>query len=548
MVGLLVVNLPTLAQPSPDPSRIEQQLPPPTLTLPEPRIDLPQQEELTPPSGAEDLRFQLLELEIEGVTVYAPEQLQPFYQAFLNQETTLLDLYNIANQITRLYRQDGYILSLAIVPEQTIETGVARIQVIEGYVEEAEFEGASPRQLRRLQGFGDKIVAARPLNIRALERYLLLANDLAGIEVRAILRRGSELGAAQLLGRVTHNPVEGFGNLTNRGTDAVGPLRAQAGVYLNSPLAQGEAWLLRGATVPNDPPALGFGGFDFALPVGHEGLTFNANTSFTGVRPGGDLKVFQLRGRTFAVGAGVSYPLVRSRTTNLFIGGSYDYADSRSTTDFTGIREVLSQDRLHVLRFNLEAEQVDPYGLTLGAIQLSQGIAGTRPSTATEPLSRAEGSAIFTKLNFNVGRIQPLPGEFSFRLQGTAQVTGDTLLARERFGLGGSIFGSAFDPDQILGDSGYGFRAELRRSFLYSGLGLTQATQPYIFADYGQVFRNTRTLAENRSDTLSSAGLGVRHEFGSLVSVGLELAFPVQSTDPSTRSDPRVFFVVTGFF
>ena len=82
------------------------------------------------------------------------------------------------------------------------------------------------------------------------------------------------------------------------------------------------------------------------------------------------------------------------------------------------------------------------------------------------------------------------------------------MLVREAFGLGNATFGSAFEPDEALGDQGFGLRLELQRSWLYQGLGLTMLTQPYIYGDYGQVFRFNPTAAENPSDTLSSAGFG----------------------------------------
>nr|MUL35297.1 hypothetical protein [Gloeocapsopsis dulcis AAB1 = 1H9] len=62
--------------------------------------------------------------------MYNPERLQKLEAEFLGRDISLRELYQIANRITQLYRQDGYVLSQALVPEQTIRDGVARIQVI----------------------------------------------------------------------------------------------------------------------------------------------------------------------------------------------------------------------------------------------------------------------------------------------------------------------------------------------------------------------------------------------------------------------------------
>ncbi len=106
--------------------------------------------------------------------MYNPERLQKLEAEFLGRDISLRELYQIANRITQLYRQDGYVLSQALVPEQTIRDGVARIQVIEGFVERVDFTGAPQEQLNRLKGFGDKIAGLRPLSMHSLERYLIL--------------------------------------------------------------------------------------------------------------------------------------------------------------------------------------------------------------------------------------------------------------------------------------------------------------------------------------------------------------------------------------
>lgn len=535
-----------LAQVPSDSGRIEDQLPVPTPPPADSDITVPPSDDLTPPPGAEDQKFQLQSLEIEGSTVYTTEELAPFYQEFVGQEISLKDLYDVANQVTQQYRDDGYILSVALVPEQTISDGAARLQVIEGYVETVEFEGATPRQEKRLQGFGKKIMAQRPLNIKRLERALLLVNDLAGTQVRSVLSRGSSQGAAVLTAKVDYDPLDAFVDLSNRGTDEVGPLRIQAGLFLNT--ATGEQITLRGATSPFDPEELGFGRVEFDLPVGHDGWEVEIGTGFTAVQPEGDLEAFDIFGRTFTADVGVSYPLVRSRRTNVRLNSKLDFLDSRSTTRFTGVSEPISRDQLVVWRAGVSVDRRDRNGQTQVSAELSQGLGGTTPSNATEPLSRAQGSAVFTKAAINLSRTQRLPGKLNLALSGTAQATADDLLVSEQFGLGGSQFGSAFDPDEVLGDSGYGLRAELQRPFFYQASDTNMVTQPYVFVDYGQVFRETPTAVENGSDALSSAGLGVRQTIGDSLSASLELAFPVKRTDQSTSNSPRLFFSITSFF
>lgn len=538
--------------PASDPSRIQQEVQPPSPPRQTPReIIIPTIEDLAPP-GAEQQRFRLESLQIEGATVYPTDRLRSLYSQYLGQEVSLSDLYLIANRITQLYRQDGYILSQAVVPEQTIQAGAARIQVVEGFIERVDIQGAAPAQMQRVQRYVDNVVDSRPLNIRDLERYLLLANDLPGIEVRAVLSPGEAAGASLLTANVTYKQLSAFTDFNNRGSREVGELRAQATLFLNSLLGAGEQFTLNAATTPEDTSELVSGSVGVALPVGDEGLRLSLNGAFTGVRPGEELRRFDINGLTYSASLGATYPLIRSRSRNLLLSSQFDYTD-RQVTGLSGAdTQFLSQDRLRVLRAGVNYDQSDVAGFTVAGLPVSHGIGGLGATTTnleSRPLSRALGSASFTKVNLNLSRAQYLPAGLTLELSAIGQATGDALLVSEQFGVGGDDFGRAFDPSQVLGDSGYALRAELQRPFFYKVDGLGQmVTQPYIFYDYGQVFRKFTTAAERSSDALSSAGLGVRHSLSNTLLLQGEVASPLVRTDSSADRGTRLFFSLRGFF
>ena len=529
--------------PSIDPGRIDQELRPPRPSEPPDRIEVPDIPDAIAPPGAEEQRFVLQDVVIRGVTVYAPEVIQSFYQDLLGQEISLADLYDIANTITGRYRADGYFLSRAIVPEQVIENGVVTLEVIEGSIERVEFQGAPDAQLQRLQPYADRITAAQPITTRVLERNLLLMGDQAGLSLTSSLAAGSGPGQVLLTVEAEYDAVSPFASFNNRGTESVGPLRLQAGTYLNSLLAQGERILISGNTTPNDISELANVQVGVSFPVGHDGLVVDVNGSYTAIRPGGELRSLDINGSSSNLSMGLAYPLIRSRQRNLYATASFDALNSETTI---GPQQVaISRDRLRAIRLGLNGDISDPNGVTSGSAQVSQGIGGlgaTTAGTPEAPLSRAEGAADFTTLNVNVSRLQRLPQQFNLLVSGRAQITRSPLLSSERFGLGGVSLGSAFDSSQITGDSGYGLRAELQRPFFYQGWGTDLSTRPYVFADYGQVFNIRPTAAEQGTDSLGSVGLGLRQGFADWGSLNLELAFPTVRPSNSQSAGTRLFF------
>ena len=125
------------AQPGISPDRV----PPLATPLAEPDVIAPTPVEPDLPAGADEARFFLADIVIDGVTVYDSADLTPIYGEFLQTEVSLATLYGIASAIETRYREDGYILSRAIVPAQSVSDGVYRIQVIEGYVTNVVIEG-----------------------------------------------------------------------------------------------------------------------------------------------------------------------------------------------------------------------------------------------------------------------------------------------------------------------------------------------------------------------------------------------------------------------
>jgi hemolysin activation/secretion protein len=111
-----------------------QDLPPAERPPGAPELSVPQTSPTRLPPGADQIRFVLKELQIEGVTAYPPEAMLPFYQNMIGQEVSLTEIYAVADQIERKYREDGYFLARALVPAQTVREGAFRIQVIEGYI------------------------------------------------------------------------------------------------------------------------------------------------------------------------------------------------------------------------------------------------------------------------------------------------------------------------------------------------------------------------------------------------------------------------------
>jgi len=224
--------------------------PPPSRAEPAgPRVSVPG---MVAPEGADKVRLNIRGVEIEGATVYRPDELQLLYGDMTGHEVTLSAVYDLAHRIKAKYGADGYVLSRAIVPPQNLTKGAAviRIQVIEGYIDTVVWPASLARFRDFFSYYEAKIIAARPANVRTIERYLVLAGDLPGLRFSASLKASeTNPNAATLLVEATYKPVDAFARIDNRGTAARGPFRYLGSVTANNLLANHDAFTVTYAGV-----------------------------------------------------------------------------------------------------------------------------------------------------------------------------------------------------------------------------------------------------------------------------------------------------------
>ncbi|HYI28409.1 MAG TPA: POTRA domain-containing protein, partial [Bradyrhizobium sp.] len=277
-----------------------------------PAVSLPS---IEAPAGAAQTKLVIRKIQIVGATVYNDEQLAPLYGDILNRQVTLDAVYDLAKRITAKYGADGYVLSRAIVPPQELTPGGAtvRIQVIEGYVSKVEW----PReQLKRYRDFfsdySAKIVADRPINIRTLERYLLLANDLPGLKFTTTLEASTtEPGASTLIVDVAEKRYDVVARFDNRGTVARGPHQFLVAPTVNNVFGSHEAFTVAYAGV-TQIEELQFVAPSYRHVLTSEGLTAFANASHSWGRPGTfELRTLDYRTRTTTADAGFYSPIIR---------------------------------------------------------------------------------------------------------------------------------------------------------------------------------------------------------------------------------------------
>jgi hemolysin activation/secretion protein len=548
--SVAIAQVPT-ANPVPQGSPIPRVLPPaPPSVAPGTLIPPPSA------SGAEmpNRPVRVASVEIEGVTAYQQAQIAQLTAGLVGPATSLPQIDTARQAILQRYRADGYVLTTVSV--NLDGNGRLRFVVTEGRIASVKLDGDIGPAGTQVLRFLNRLTEKQPIDSVTLERYLLLAQDVPGVTLRAVLEPSSDQpGALNLIAQVSRKPVSGLATIDNRAFNETGPIEMLGLLDFNSFTEYGEKTEI--SYYHTFPDSQNFGQASSEVFIGASGLKGRVYGGDGPTVPTGSLGQTGYNGITTVFGGQLSYPVIRSRQQTLNVYGTFDGLDSTITNTTTGARATASYDSLRVLRVGEDYALSD---LLLGTdrsaintltVRLSQGMkllgATTDGIAATSP--RQGEQTGFTKINFYTSRTQTLfsPWEGStVALMGlvTGQWTDVILPPAEQFYLGGSQFTRGYYAGQVPGDKALAATVELQLNDGFEatlfGKSLSVSNQFYLFYDWGETWQN---LSTDNAAMINSVGGGVRSQLTRYVEVDLEgLArfnrYPTGGNSPGSGVSP----------
>ena len=468
------------------------------------------------PRAVEELSFEVKDIRIVGSTVYSPAQLQPLYEALIGHSVHLADIIAVADRIEDKYRADGYILTRAFVPPQSVSNGVFQINVVEGYVEAVAVEGGDEDARNRVRAIVAPVTASRPLQLKVIESALLRANQLPGTGASGLLRPSpTQPGASDLAVTVTSAPVTVVLSTDNRGTKLTSRWTQEADV---AALVGDDQIVLTVSKAPRWDDRHSFSG-KYTHPIGTDGLTVSANFLTSDSHPTGPGLTIQLPTVSRSLGGRAAYPLIVSRENLLAVDGGLTVQKSAVNEGGTLLR-----DDWRTIDVALAYQNVGFLGgVSTVSLDVSHGLSILGASSESNiNATRFGGQPDFTKFSTIIRRTQPLWGAFSAAFTGIGQYSLNTLMLGEEVSYGGSVgVGRGYDPAALTGDSGAGGAFELRYDD-EAPLPYVNTAQYYVFYDAARIWNHKAAPPNN--DTLQSTGVGVRLSMVRNIALGIEVA------------------------
>ena len=510
-------------QPVPTPEPLPQESPPPVLTpTPTP----------TPTTAPASDSLQVNKIQVIGSTIFDQDELNPITQKFEGRVVTLEELRNVADAITQLYLNQGYITSRAILVDQAVTDGVVQIRVIEGTLEEIRVEGTrrlNPNYIRSRVRLG----AGRPLNTGKLEDQLrLLRIDPLFKNIEASLRAGSGVGQSILVVRVTEaNPLEASLGVDNYSPPSVGSERL--GVNLRYRNVTGLGDEIAGSYYHTTTSGADIFDFSYRVPLnamnGTLQLRAAPNRNKVTQRP---FDVFDIRGETEVYEISYRQPLIRSPREEFALSLGFTYQDGQTFT-FAGPTpfgfgpDENGVSRTSVVKFGQDYLRRDVRGAWALRSLFSLGTGLFDATVNEDPVPDGR----FLSWLGQIQRVQVLNNDNFLIIQADVQLSTSGLLPSQQFVIGGGQSLRGYRQNVRAADNGVRFSIEDRITVQRDEAGAA-IMQFAPFIDLGWVWNvddNPNPLPDERF--LAGVGLGLIWQPIPNLNIRLDYGIPLVNID-----------------
>lgn len=522
----------------------------------------------TPAPADDSPRFEIRRFVFEGATLVPREQLENETRAFTGERKSFADVQRALETVERAYSAAGWSAVQVVLPEQELERGEIRFQVIEARIGRIIVEGNKFFSEANVRASVPSLSPGRAPNINAIARNLRVANENPAKQAQVLLRSGQEEASVDAVLRVVdEEPVKRSVTVDNSGSPTTGRLRVGFGLQNANLTGHDDVLSLQYVTAPYDDHLDDFGrphrlsilpsrkvtilGAGYKIPLYESGDSIDFTLGYSNVNSGVVANLFSITGSGTILGA--------RYVANLMRFGDYEHrlifsVDWR-TYDNKGVRAVGSTVQLipdvtvHPLGVTYAGTwrgQDSETGVSVGVSKNVQGGNDGNPQDFCKIGLRNNGlgdcaSATYEIWRWSLNHNRALPADFQLRLSLNVQDTRDMLVPGELFGLGGADSVRGFLEREIADDKGYRGTVEIYTPDFGSKTGIAALRMRGLaFVDAGRVLRNRPGPAEIPKQGIGSVGFGIRTSRGTNMAFRVDYALVVDEGAGHTTGSGRL--------
>jgi hemolysin activation/secretion protein len=544
----------------------------------------------TPPGGAtvsasegpESVGFTIQEFIVQGSELLPPEKVAQVLKPFKGPGKTIRDIENARLELEKAYQKLGYPTVLVVVPEQTVDEGIVRLNVVEARLVHIEVTGSNYYSRYNILGKLPSVQTGALLNEQVFVKELDAVNANPDLKIAPVLKPGSEPGTVDLeLKAQERLPFHAKMTGDNKGPFTTPANRLTWEAQYTNLWDADNILTLQTTQTPTDWGAVQAYGFSYVAPVtwpDHLLAVYASkvisNSTLAGtslpISGGGNIAV---AGNATVGGIRYLFPIFKGGKAvhQLSIGADFKRLEKTEATfpGDLGTAVVLSPIQYTPASIGYTGTYADSYGVTTFTTTLTGYVAGAIPGGGKKdfqgdpnnpdefPGNRAGSTGTFGVVKSGLSRTQPLPKDFVLSARIDGQWANEPLIPAEQYFAGGMDTVRGYIQNEALGDNALLWRTELYTPDLPSipldyfwqrrRSSDLKATIKFVgFYDYARLWVRRAPPGQQDVFRLEGVGAGLRMKIEPTnLMFSFDQAVALQTTGATKRGDTFAHFLVS---
>lgn len=480
---------------------------------------------------AAPIRFEITRFEIAGNTLLSAAEADAAVAPYVGRERNFGDVQAALEALEAAYHKRGYQVVSVRLPEQELNRGVVRLDVVQARIGRIVVSGNRHVDEANVRRSLPSLREGSTPNLNDVSASLRMANENPTRKIKMSLQEASADNQIDAMLAVSdEKPWKVSLNLDNTGTGPTG--KTHAGVVLQHAnlLGRDHVGSFQYTTTVEEPSKVSVYGLGYHIPLYALGDSVDLYASYSDIDSGSvSAGLFDLavNGKGAVYGARYNHTLVRRGDVDARLIYGVDIKAFKNSVLFGG-QDFGNDITVRPLSIGYTASMPlwkGDFNQSLTLVRNADG--GSRGGADDFERTRAGARPGYTIVRFAAALTQLVGSEWQARALLNGQYTRDALVPGEQFGIGGSTSVRGLDERVLATDSGAGLNLEMYTPNLCGAQARWQC-RALGFYDVARGSRNRALPGEIDSTSVAATGLGLRVAAGASFNLQLDYGHVLQ--------------------
>ncbi|MBX9868252.1 MAG: BamA/TamA family outer membrane protein [Burkholderiaceae bacterium] len=495
------------------------------------------------PKAEEVPKFDILEFRVSGNSVLPNSKIEETVYPFMGEGKDINVVEQARTALENFYHENGYPTVFVNIPEQQVNGGLVRLEVVEGRIERLRIKDAHYYSLGVIKSRVPELEEGKVPHFPTVQEQLGIVNRNEDRQVTPVLRAGKTPGKVEVDLKVQdHLPLHGNLELNDRYSANTTRTRLSGTIKYDNLWQQDHSIGISFQLTPENTDQTKVLSATYVIPrLNGDYLALYGVLSKSNISAVGDINVLG-NGNIYGIRYIKPLPMLSGFFHTLTVGA--DYKDFKENTVLLGADSNINTP-ISYLPFYLgyDATLQGASYQTQVALSSTFSVRGLGNDESEFLNKRYLARADFMTFKAEIKHTQQLPANWVLFGRLSAGLSSGPLISNEQFAVGGVDSVRGYLESNSLGDGGSFGNIELRSPSIAKMLpDAVKELYGLAFYDQGHVSIRNPLPSQIESYNLASAGLGLRLKTNNGVTTSLDFAEALRTAGTVKDGDARLHF------